>query len=150
MYIKTANAIIESFPYTVGMLRKENPNTSFPAKITPEILADWGIFTVSLAEKPSVNPGEVAVKDSIPSYVNGSWILNWTVRPMTEAEIDKLSSNIRNERVQKLLESDWTHVTDTKLTSEQQIAWATYRQALRDITSQPSFPYDISWPTKPE
>jgi len=27
---------------------------------------------------------------------------------------------------------------------------AAYRQALRDITSQPGFPHDVSWPTKPE
>jgi hypothetical protein len=26
---------------------------------------------------------------------------------------------------------------------------ATYRQALRDITVQSGFPYDVVWPTKP-
>jgi hypothetical protein len=29
-------------------------------------------------------------------------------------------------------------------------AMAEYRQALRDITSQEGFPYDVTWPTKPE
>ena len=28
-------------------------------------------------------------------------------------------------------------------------AWATYRQALRDITEQTGFPYSMIWPTKP-
>ena len=27
--------------------------------------------------------------------------------------------------------------------------WAAYRQALRDITTQPGFPYEITWPTIP-
>jgi hypothetical protein len=27
---------------------------------------------------------------------------------------------------------------------------ATYRQALRDITLQPGFPHNVTWPTKPE
>ncbi|MGA0926878.1 MAG: phage tail assembly chaperone [Burkholderiaceae bacterium] len=29
-------------------------------------------------------------------------------------------------------------------------AWASYRQALRDITGQAGFPYAVTWPTKPE
>ena len=28
--------------------------------------------------------------------------------------------------------------------------WATYRQALRDVTAQTGFPNDITWPEKPE
>lgn len=28
--------------------------------------------------------------------------------------------------------------------------WAVYRQALRDITKQPGFPYDVTFPDKPE
>lgn len=35
------------------------------------------------------------------------------------------------------------------MTPEQQQAWSAYRQDLLDITSQPSFPMEISWPTKP-
>jgi hypothetical protein len=27
---------------------------------------------------------------------------------------------------------------------------ATYRQALRDVTAQPGFPFAVEWPTKPE
>lgn len=35
------------------------------------------------------------------------------------------------------------------MTSEQQQSWLDYRQALLDITNQPSFPLEVSWPTKP-
>ena len=28
-------------------------------------------------------------------------------------------------------------------------AWATYRQALRDITTQSGFPWEITWPDAP-
>jgi hypothetical protein len=28
-------------------------------------------------------------------------------------------------------------------------AWAEYRQELRDITSQPGFPWEIGWPEMP-
>ena len=29
-------------------------------------------------------------------------------------------------------------------------AWSTYRQALRDLTVQPGFPFDVTFPEKPE
>lgn len=28
-------------------------------------------------------------------------------------------------------------------------AWATYRQALRDITAQQGFPWNVTWPEQP-
>lgn len=45
-----------------------------------------------------------------------------------------------------LVDSDWTQLPDTQL---DKAVWATYRQALRDITLQAGFPHDIVWPTKP-
>ena len=47
----------------------------------------------------------------------------------------------------KLTESDWTQVADAPV---DQAAWATYRQALRDIPSQAGFPNEVTWPTEPE
>jgi len=37
-------------------------------------------------------------------------------------------------------------LSDTKFTP----GYATYRQALRDITDQPGFPLFVNWPIKPE
>jgi hypothetical protein len=36
-----------------------------------------------------------------------------------------------------------------KLNDEQKTDWANYRQALRDITEQSGYPWDIQWPAKP-
>lgn len=69
---------------------------------------------------------------------------------LTESQLAEISDAYRAERNMLLRDCDWTHVTDSALSDQEKLAWATYRQALRDITSQPSFPYDISWPTKPE
>ena len=30
-----------------------------------------------------------------------------------------------------------------------QAAWATYRQALRDVPEQDGFPEEVTWPSKP-
>jgi hypothetical protein len=52
----------------------------------------------------------------------------------------------RAKRNTLLAASDWTQVIDAPV---DQTAWAVYRQALRDITSQVGFPETINWPVAP-
>lgn len=59
------------------------------------------------------------------------------------------AASVRAQRNQRLNVCDWTQLNDAPLTNVQQAAWATYRQALRDITTQPGFPWSIEWPTPP-
>jgi len=56
------------------------------------------------------------------------------------------SNSVRSTRNSLLIESDWTQVADAPV---DKTAWAEYRQALRDITSQEGFPENVIWPTKP-
>lgn len=53
---------------------------------------------------------------------------------------------VRAERDRRLLACDWTQLPDVPLTTKE--PWATYRQALRDITEQPD-PFNITWPAAP-
>lgn len=76
-----------------------------------------------------------------------------TVRSYTAAEIaalqpssEQLATEARTKRNTLLATSDWTQVSDTPV---DQIAWATYRQALRDISQQSGFPNSITWPVEP-
>ena len=59
------------------------------------------------------------------------------------------ADTIRIKRQPLLRQSDWTQGPDAPLTAEQKAAWATYRQALRDVTAQAGFPLNVIWPTKP-
>lgn len=52
-------------------------------------------------------------------------------------------------RNKALIDSDWTQMPDSPLTTEQKAAWAEYRQALRDVTAQEGFPSSIQWPVAP-
>jgi hypothetical protein len=54
---------------------------------------------------------------------------------------------VRDDRNKRLTETDWTQIADAPV---DKAAWATYRQALRDVPSQAGFPWDIQWPTQPE
>jgi len=56
------------------------------------------------------------------------------------------AKSVRNSRTEKLKDSDWTQIADS---TADKAAWATYRQALRDITAQAGFPWTIDWPEAP-
>ena len=62
------------------------------------------------------------------------------------ATLYNAADEARKYRNGLLAASDWTQVADAPV---DQAAWATYRQALRDITAQAGFPETIAWPAVP-
>ena len=56
------------------------------------------------------------------------------------------AANVRRSRTEMLKDCDWTQIADS---TADKTAWATYRQALRDITGQAGFPWTITWPDAP-
>jgi hypothetical protein len=56
------------------------------------------------------------------------------------------ATNVRNLRTEMLKDCDWTQLADS---TADKTAWATYRQALRDVTTQTGFPWTVTWPTQP-
>lgn len=137
------------FPYSRQQLKKDNPNTSFPKEISEELLRIWRVFPVLEDPIPTVAANQKAIMDTEPTKVGDEWRIGYSVRDKTLEEMEEESSVARIRRDSLLKDSDWTHVTDSVLTDSQKVAWAIYRQALRDITNQAGFPYEITWPTKP-
>lgn len=63
------------------------------------------------------------------------------------ADIEKATSDVMAKRAALLAASDWTQLPDVPLNAK--TAWAAYRQSLRDITAQPGYPLDVTWPEPP-
>ena len=59
---------------------------------------------------------------------------------------DRAAAGARDKRNDLLSATDWTAMADAPT---QATAMTTYRQALRDITSQSGWPTTIIWPTAP-
>jgi hypothetical protein len=59
------------------------------------------------------------------------------------------SMSARTERNRLLTESDWVVVKAQEAGTSIPTEWATYRTALRDITSTEGWPFSHVWPTKP-
>jgi hypothetical protein len=101
-----------------------------------------------------VNSIEVSSLSDFPNLVDGStggigwsYLNNALVAPPVTPKTDvELALNARIERDNLLAATDWTAMSDAPT---QETAMTTYRQALRDITSQSGWPTTINWPTAP-
>lgn len=133
-----------------GEFRASRPNTSFPPQLTAELLDSMGADVVF--EGPQAQPTryQVAFRDGV-EQVEGKWFTKYSVADMDQDAKDALdaqkAASVRSQRTQKLAESDWTQVADAPV---DKAAWAVYRQALRDVTTQTGFPWEVEWPTQPE
>jgi hypothetical protein len=142
MFVKIKDGQVDKYPYLPANLRKENKNVSFPAEITNDILAKYNVFPVKYVDLPTIDERKQVVSGSV-ELIGGDWTQVWTVNRLP---VENASANVREHRDRLLKRSDWTQVEDVPVDKE---AWAQYRQALRDIPNQVSFPFDIVWPVQP-
>ena len=150
MHALIENGSVKQYPYNLGQLKAANPLTSFPAQATDEMLSSFGVERVFFATPPELTNTQVLVEGT-PVIANNRWTQVFTVRDMTAEEIasrnDAQAAQVRTDRNTKLSASDWTQVADAPV---DKAVWATYRQALRDITTQSGFPWTITWPVEPQ
>ena len=152
MYVKVTNGSVDQYPYTVGELRRDNPNTSFPRVIQAQTLESYGVYAVTTEDYPVVNPKtHKVVAQTTPTLVDDIWTIGYNTVALTAEEITSYNTAIadsnRAVRDRLLTETDWWAVSDRTMTAEQ----TAYRQALRDITSHANWPHldEADWPTKP-
>jgi hypothetical protein len=66
-----------------------------------------------------------------------------TASPVSVTTSFDMSAQYRLKRNALLQASDWTQVSDCSLTEEKKAEWQSYRQELRDITAQESWPKPV-------
>jgi hypothetical protein len=147
---------------TVSQFKASQPNTSFPKQITTKILDSYGYDVVlNGAEATVTAPYGVSTRSGVEE-IDGKWFTKFIAGPVftdteeaTAAEQESAyrssvdstaATDVRKLRSTKLTESDWTQLADS---TADKTAWATYRQALRDLPSAEGFPHTMTWPTKP-
>jgi hypothetical protein len=86
------------------------------------------------------------------TYVDGVWAIG--NQEFYDAAYGQLvvetGKPIKVKRDELLYASDWTQIPNNPLTTQAQEAWAVYRQALRDITAQSGYPFNVTFPTIPK
>jgi hypothetical protein len=145
MHIKLIDGQPQS--YSLGQLRRDNPQVSFPETIPADTLAEYDVFEVVATDPPTYDDSTHKIEQSI-KLVDGIWTQTWVLVEHTAEDIDRQWANIRSERNQRLSACDWTQLSDAPLTNVETADWCIYRQYLRDITNQAN-PFNIQWPEKP-
>ena len=148
--------------------RRLHTGLGLPKVLTEAIINEWGGDIVF--EGPQATGGTVYQysQRSGVEQLEGKWYTKYILGPVftdrvaegdqpaqTAAEQEtaykamkdaEQAASVRASRTQKLKDCDWTQIADS---TADKTAWATYRQALRDITGQVGFPWTITWPDAP-
>lgn len=141
------NQIVE---YPINDLAKKYPNISFPANLDKHSVLPDGFVYINQIAPPDYDRFTQKVVSANPIKVGDDWFSSWSIVQLAASEIeqqkDSIAKQVRSRRNKLLSESDWTQVADSPADKQ---AWANYRKALRDITSQSEFPLIVNWPVKP-
>jgi len=124
------------------------PNTSLPL-LTEAVLNELGADVVLEGAQAQPTRYQIAFRDGV-EQIGGKWFTKYSVSDLDAdgiaAKDAEQAKSVRAERNRLIAECDWTQVEDSPV---DKAAWATYRQALRDLTLQAGFPFDVTYPTKP-
>jgi hypothetical protein len=148
--------------------RRLHTGLGLPHFLTEEVINEWGGDVV--LEGPQATGGTVYQYSMLSGVteIEGKWYTNYILGPVftdraaegdqpaqTAAEQEtaykamkdaEQAKSVRTSRTQMLKDCDWTQIADS---TADKAVWATYRQALRDITAQAGFPWTITWPDAP-
>jgi hypothetical protein len=157
---------------TQGEIRRSMPNTSLPRVWTSAICDSLGIDPVLAAPAPAAS-GEYKVvsRNGVTQDALGNWVEAYVERDMfadyvdeegvtvtkasqeeayTAAKNAQAATTARAERDKLIASCDWMAIKAFEAGTGVATEWATYRQALRDVSAQEGFPNTIVWPTQPE
>jgi hypothetical protein len=131
---------------STGTIQQLFPNTSFSSTgINADFLSANNV--VEFIETLTFTAPTQKLS-TVDAYVQDGKAYNVKVESTTADEQAALKTQewtrVRNKRNGLLEDTDWRASSDLTLSDD----WKTYRQALRDITTQAD-PYNISWPTQP-
>lgn len=133
-------------------LARAFPNTSIPQPPSAADLDGLGVDPVLEGAQPTLTRFQSAVRSGPEQDTLGNWIWVYTATDWDEEAIAAATERqweaVRADRNARLAASDWTQLVDVPLNEEEKAAWATYRQALRDVTTQAD-PFEITWPVAP-
>lgn len=121
MYALIINQQVEKYPYSIGQLRKDNPQVSFPKNPTDDLLAQYNVCPVKPSDRPAFNPMTQRLEEGTPVRQKArnpdgtfrsddpatpeneawEWLQVWNVVPLTAAEIAQQQQALRDAIVEQ-------------------------------------------------
>jgi hypothetical protein len=134
--------------------RKLHPNVSFPEPLdSASLVYEFGFAVYELKDAPDASTAERYYKFVEDPVLRDDGICEQKWKQDTMTDQEKLVADgiklleVSEKRSKLLSESDWTQLSDVSILNKQD--WATYRQSLRVIATQPGYPWAVEWPTAP-
>lgn len=119
----------------------------------------WGLLPL-LDNIPTFDPAthQVSLPPKVRIYPEDRVELNYEVTPLPGEEAQariaqtqkRSMDNIRDSRNTLLSITDWTQIPDNALPQEDRLAWAEFRQKLRDIPQNYETADAVKWPVEPQ
>lgn len=141
-YVKVSGDNVETYPYSVTQLKKDNAGVSFPKAMSAELLESFGVYPVVMGDMPAANLTDDLVFGSTPVKEDNVWKIQVTKTQKSAPDAERA---VRDQRNALLQETDWWAMSDRTMTSDQK----EYRNLLRQVPQQDGFPFSVTWPTKP-
>jgi hypothetical protein len=85
MHIRLTNGIPEK--YTIGQLRRDNPQVSFPTEIPDATLAEYSVYPLAATPMPAYDPETQRVSEGLAELVDGVWMQTWVVTDLAPEEL---------------------------------------------------------------
>lgn len=103
MHIKLTNGVPEK--YTIGQLRRNNPQVSFPKSIPDATLAEYDVYPLKTTERPADTSAQKVV-EGVPVLIDGVWTQVWDIVDKTPEEtaeyLSRLQDQIASQTQQRL------------------------------------------------
>jgi len=125
--------------WEIRPIGKMEIGTAFAKGTSNEVLANYDIYPV----KKYVVTDDTVVEERDPPVLIDGEVHFYSERAKTN---DEYWSEIRENRNQLLLDTDWTDLPNSPLTDAQKTNYQRYRTELRDMPQSTSNPKDVVWP----
>lgn len=115
MYVLIVNDAVAEYPYSIDKMRRDNPNVSFPAELTPVILRRFGVYTVLPQDQPGAEDYEIVVEVT-PTWNGSRWQQAFEVRQRSDMTPADTFEQLRRRRVEVVKTLRDAKEEDTALT----------------------------------
>jgi hypothetical protein len=151
MYAKIENDQVIEYPLFEGDLQRIFPEIPFPLDTHNQPVPEGYVRvqpSTELVYKDFHHYTEIS-----PILIDGVWRQNFLEVAYTEENMEAVKPFIIRQEIKKrndlLKASDWTQLPDSPMSTERREQFKKYRQELRDLTLQETFPFNLNYPVEP-
>lgn len=137
--------------YTLTDLRRDNPEVSWPAQVSDDLAAEFGVYPCAPVDAPATTSAQRADLAD-PVFADGQWHQRWIVVDLTAGEIAEQDAAtraaIKAQAAALLSETDYLDLPNTAARIGNLGEILAYREALRSLAINPPLSVDV-WPVRP-